>query len=79
MHTIVRKFPQYVLTGGQGRMHLCLYEPADPIGSLWAKRNIESRNFMPLINILHECVDPAVLREQLLRDVYEKRAKGGFW
>jgi hypothetical protein len=41
MHSFVRKFPQYALTGGQGRCPLYLYDPADPLSAFWAQLRIE--------------------------------------
>jgi hypothetical protein len=41
MHSFVRKFPQYALMGGQGRRILYLYEPGDPLSTLWTQLNVE--------------------------------------
>jgi hypothetical protein len=43
MHSFVRKFPHYALMGGQGRRDLYLYEPADPLSTLWAVLNVNRR------------------------------------
>jgi hypothetical protein len=37
MHSFVRKFPQYALTGGRGRSPLSLFEPGDPLSAERAK------------------------------------------
>ena len=44
MHSFVRKHPQYALTGGQGRKRLYLYEPSDPLSTMWAKMSVEQRD-----------------------------------
>ena len=44
MHSFVRKHPQYALTGGQGRKRLYLYEPSDPLSTMWAKMSVEQRH-----------------------------------
>jgi hypothetical protein len=42
MHSVVEKFPQYALMGGQGReAPLWLYEPADPMSKLWAELQVK--------------------------------------
>lgn len=43
MHSIVRKFPQYAVTGRRSRRRVILYEAADPLGVLWAQMNMEAR------------------------------------
>jgi hypothetical protein len=43
----VRRYPQFALIGGKGRKQLYLYEPGDPLSSLWAKMNVESRKMVP--------------------------------
>jgi hypothetical protein len=43
MHSFVRKFPQYALMGGQGRKELYLYEPADPLSTVWAELHVHNR------------------------------------
>jgi hypothetical protein len=48
MHSFVRKFPQYALMGGQGRRKLYLYEPADPLSTLWAELNVNRRRRNPI-------------------------------
>ena len=37
MHSFVRKFPEFALTGGKGRKQMFLYEIADPLSVNWAK------------------------------------------
>lgn len=36
MHQIARKFPQYAVAGGKGRLPLYLYEPGDP----WSAKEV---------------------------------------
>src|ERR1700722_15319997 len=43
MRSIVRKYPQYALAGGKGRMTLYLFEPDDPVSAMWAKATVEKR------------------------------------
>jgi hypothetical protein len=47
LHSFVRRYPQFALIGGKGRKQLYLYEPGDPLSSLWAKMNVESRKMVP--------------------------------
>ena len=47
MRSIVRKYPQYALAG-KGCMVLYLYEPADPISTIWANLNVERRGSNPI-------------------------------
>jgi hypothetical protein len=46
MHSFVRKFPQYALTGGKGHKRLYLYEPGDPLSSMWARMSVERHGFV---------------------------------
>ena len=41
MHLTCRKHPEYALAGGKGRKRLYLYEPADPVSTMWAKMVVE--------------------------------------
>jgi hypothetical protein len=45
MHSFVRKFPAYALTGGKGRGILYLYEVADPLSAFWARLSV-ARGFV---------------------------------
>jgi hypothetical protein len=51
MHSLVRKFPEYALMGGNGRKRLCLYEPADPMSVLWARLAVERSDFVSLLDV----------------------------
>ncbi len=46
MRSFVRKHPRYALMGGQGRKHLWLYEPGDPVSAMWVKMTVEQRKFV---------------------------------
>jgi|SRR6516162_3133395 len=46
MHSYVRKFPQYALMGGKGRKMLYLYEPSDPVSTIWAMLSVERHGFV---------------------------------
>jgi hypothetical protein len=46
MNSFVHKHPQYALMGGQGRKRLYLYEPGDPVSTIWAKMSVEQRRFV---------------------------------
>jgi hypothetical protein len=46
MHSYVRKFPQYALMGGRGHEMLYLYDPSDPISTIWAMLSVERRGFV---------------------------------
>jgi hypothetical protein len=48
MHSFVRKFPQYALTGGKGRKLLYLYEIDDPVSAAWARMSVARRGFVSL-------------------------------
>ena len=47
MHSFVRKFPQYALTGGRGRKMLYLYEPGDSLSAAWAEMSV-AKGFLSL-------------------------------
>ena len=46
MHSFVRKHQQYALTGGWGRSRLYLYEPDDPLSTIWATLQAERSYFV---------------------------------
>jgi hypothetical protein len=48
MHSYVRKHQRYALAGGQGRMQLYLYEPDDPLSTMWVKMQIANRKRNPV-------------------------------
>jgi hypothetical protein len=41
LRSIVRKYPQYALTGGNGTKRLVIYEPADPLSVIGAQLTVE--------------------------------------
>jgi hypothetical protein len=43
LHSFVRKHQRFALAGGQGRKMLYLYEPDDPISTMWAKLSLAYR------------------------------------
>jgi hypothetical protein len=47
MHSFVRKFTEYDLISGRGR--LCLYQRGDELGAMWAKLNSQRKSFVPRV------------------------------
>src|ERR1700722_6288732 len=44
MHSFVRKYPRFVLLGGEGRGRLLIFDGADPISAMWAKLTAERKS-----------------------------------
>jgi hypothetical protein len=43
LRSVLRKYPQYAVTGGQGRKGLIVYDPADPVSTYDAATFAKSR------------------------------------
>jgi hypothetical protein len=56
MHSFVRRYQQFAITGGQGRRELYLYEADDPVSVKWAQMNTtrKRRNPYSLGEVLRE-------------------------
>jgi hypothetical protein len=44
MHSFVRRYPQFALAGGQGRIWLYLYEPDDPLSVKWMRLKLTNHD-----------------------------------
>ena len=43
LQSVLRKYPKYAVTGGQGRMRLVVYDPVDPVSTYDAANAAKSR------------------------------------